>query len=179
MDKGVVFSDVTWRCHPTPQRLALEAGLHSGYRLQLVWGASLGLWAAVVFRGRPVIHAAKFRQMQGFEKNEGNISGGALWYSQEVLYVTQPPNAKTDILFMLHHLQFRFSVMPTPPKYFEVSIPHLEKGSKHVTKYNVGWWAPTCLQLLNRLVQFSNITDRSLQVFMTFPHMEVIKQYIN
>ena len=27
MDKGVVFSDVTWRCHPTPQRLALEAGL--------------------------------------------------------------------------------------------------------------------------------------------------------
>ena len=76
MDKGVVFSDVTWWCHPTPQRLALEAGLHSGYRLQLVWRASLGLWAAVVFRGRPVIHATKFRQTQGFGKNEGNISGG-------------------------------------------------------------------------------------------------------
>ena len=57
-----------------------------------------------------------FGKCKKFEKYEGNISGGVctLWMkereSQEVLYVTQPQNAKTDIILP----QFPFSEMPTP-----------------------------------------------------------------
>ena len=135
----IVLTTLKGWCDPTPQRfIPLEAGLHSGYRLQLVWRASLGLWAAVVFRGRPVMQR-NFGKCKKFEKYEGNISGGVC-----TLWMKERERVRKFSMWLSRKMQRQTSFCHSSRF---LRCPPLDKGSKHVAKYNVGWWAPTCLQL--------------------------------